>query len=206
MREIKDSAQELIDNYADALAQNGIRLAVSKRYFESTVRERNSSANTGGVILNVIDRALDKKREEKSYHYQRNQYHSLVLTVLPTDSRTVTKGRCKEYAFLLRKLERPHIGVEPQKKCYEEQKILRKVEKRILKIIQKAETHPTVKVCRDTWRDALRYTSAAKYGYKTTILGKDYSFWDILFAGLAGLCTIAFVFTAWLIFQLFQAL
>ena len=67
---------------------------------------------------------------------------------------------------MLRKVERAHIGEEPRRVTYEEEKILSKVEKRILKTLKKADRASAREVCKNNIFDAIRYSMNAKYGYK----------------------------------------
>ena len=124
MQEIIEKVNAVSEKYSEQLADNGIKVTVSKRYFEETVGER--IGNTGNTaIFNEIDRALDRKREKKKgYHHIRNRYHVIVLSVIPIHKGIVHREYCRDYAFYIHKVERAHIGMEPKKYTYEEQKIL----------------------------------------------------------------------------------
>ena len=64
MQEIIEKVNAVLEKYSEQLADNGIKVTVSKRYFEESVGER--IGNTGNTaIFNEIDRALDRKREKK---------------------------------------------------------------------------------------------------------------------------------------------
>lgn len=193
MEEFKDKVQTLVDGYRAQLASRGIQIAVSKRYYETNVEERNTYHPEAGVrLLNRIDRYLDKKAEKK-YHYQRNKYHCIILTVQPSKKGIVRKEDCRDYAFMLQKVERAHIGLEPTRVIYEENWLLGKIEKCIQKILNKAETATTEAVCKNTFPDAIRYASLKKYQYKQKFLGKERFFWESIFFigfGLAAFLTV----------------
>ena len=194
---IKQKAQSIVDKYEQELTANGIKITVSKRYFETAVGQRTASG--GSEIFNTIDRALDRKREEKrGYNYTNNKYHSIVLRVIPCEKGVVSKEFCKEYSLMLRKVERAHIGLEPKKTAYEENEILAKIEKRILKILEKAQKTTPQEVCRDKFFDTFRYITP-NYLYKERILGKDREIWETIFAISGGILTIAvIVIVAWI--------
>ena len=173
---MKDKAIEIIDKYKEQLANKGIKISVSKKYVESTVRQRN-----GGLgllaIFNIFDRANDRKNEIKNgYNFEKNKYHYLVLTISPLEKKRAPYKDCREYAFLLKKVERAHIGLEPKKQSYSEDKLLAKIEKRIVKILKKAETQTVQQIYKNTIFDALRYVSSPKYEYKEKFCPKiDFS-------------------------------
>jgi hypothetical protein len=180
--DIKEQVQALVNRYSPSLAEKGIKILVAKRYFENDVNEFYSgTSSVGGSILNSIKRARNRKIENEKYHYERNKYHVILLTVVPCNNLTFPRSFCREYAFLLKKVERAHIGLEPNRVTYAEEKILAKVEKRILKILKKSEKNSPIKLCMDTVFDAVRYTHSTKYEYKKQILGKDASYWDSAF-------------------------
>ena len=134
MQEIIEKVNAVLEKYSEQLENNGIKVTVSKRYFEETVGER--IGNTGNTaIFNEIDRSLDRKREKKKgYHHIRNRYHVIVLSVIPAKKDTVRREYCRDYAFCIHKVERAHIGMEPKKITYEEKKLLSKIEKCIKEI------------------------------------------------------------------------
>ena len=199
MKELKEKAQALVDKYTPELAENGIKILVSKRYFEEAVQERSGTMGTGG-ILDTIDRARDRKKEiKKGYNYERNKYHSLVISVIPSGKNVLRREDCKDYAFVIRRVWRAHVGQEPNRVAYEEEKVLSKIEKRILKILKKAEKTSAEKVCKDNVFDALRYTHGAKYGYKGRFLGKEKYTWDLIFGVFVGVIALAVIFILWLV-------
>jgi hypothetical protein len=200
MKELKEKAQALIDKYSPALAAKGLKILLSKRYFESNVSERSSGYYASGSILNSIDRARNHKKEkENGYNYVKNRYHYFILTVYPMDKNLIRREDCREYAIAVKKIERPHIGLEPRKFQYHEKKILSIIEKRILKILKKAENQSVQKICQNNMMDAFRYAMHPKYEYKEKFLGKDRFAWEMIF--LAVLCALVFgsLFIAWII-------
>ena len=204
MKEIRNKVLELVDKYQDQLAAKGIEIVLSKKYTEETVGERSSSyAYAGSVIINSIERALDKKREaEKGYHFEPNKWHSLVLTIVPLDKKLVHRTSRREYAFVLKQVVRPHVGEKPVETVYQEEKVLQKIEKTILKILKKADKMTAQQVCKDTFRDAFRYCLLSKYGYKDNFCGKDRFTWDMVFLFLAVAICVGIIAIAWAITNL----
>lgn len=203
MTDIRDRVLELIKKYENQLTQKGIAIALSKKYVEEEVREKSSGAYSRTIILNALERARNKKREiEKGYHFEPNKWHSLVLTIVPLDKKLVHRTNRREYAFVLKQVVRPYIGEEPQQTIYQEEKILRKIEKTILKILKKADKMTAQQVCRDTFRDAFRYSFFSKYGYKDKFCGKDRFTWDMIFMFLAVAICVGIIVIAWAITNL----
>ena len=198
MKELKEKVQSLIDKYTPELSSKGLKILLSKRYFESNVSERSSGCYATSVILDSIDRARDRKKEkENGYNYVTNRYHYFVLTVCPIKKNMIKREECREYAFLLKKVERAHIGLEPRLIVAREEKVLSKIEKRILKILKKAEKRSAQNVCQNTIIDAFRYAMLPKYEYKERFLGKERFSWEMIF--LSALCILVFgsMFIAW---------
>lgn len=179
--EFKTQVQKLVASYAEKLAQHGVELRVSKRYFEVPVTERMMNG-----IAGEIDRIKARKREkENGYHHQRNKYYCLLLSLVPTEG-GVRKDRCKDYAFILRKRDRGYIGDPPVESMADEEKLLAKIERKIRRICRQAERRTAQRVCVDTLWDALRYVCSGKYGYKDLILGKDRMWFELgLFIAVA---------------------
>ena len=200
MQDIKTKALELIDKYKERLESKGIKIVLSKRYTETEVEERaDGYAYAGQAIFNIFDRAIDRKKEKKKgYNFEKNKYHSIVITVLPLDKTLVSTVECREYAFVIKKVERAHLGQEPEKKNYQEAKVLEKIEKRILKIIKKAQKINAKQACEDTFYDALRYSNSKKYGYKSSFCGKSHFYWEMISMFLALTVFAAVIFIAWL--------
>ena len=202
MQEIIEKVNAVLEKYSEQLADNGIKVTVSKRYFEESVGER--IGNTGNTaIFNEIDRALDRKREKKKgYHHIRNRYHVIVLSVIPIHKDIVCREYCRDYAFFIHKIERPHIGTDPKEFTYEEQKILSKIEKRINKLLRKSQKNTPQKVCKDNLFDAIRYT-APRYGYKRRFLNRERADWELIFLISFGVLALVVALMIWLIGKLF---
>ena len=202
MQEIIEKVNAVLEKYSEQLADNGIKVTVSKRYFEESVGER--IGNTGKTaIFNKIDRALERKREKKKgYHHTRNRYHVIVLSVIPVKKDVVRREYCRDYAFYIRKIERPHIGTDPKEFTYEEQKILSKIKKRINKFLRKSQKNTPQKVCKDNLFDAIRYT-APRYGYKRRFLNRERADWELIFLISFGVLALVVALMIWLIGKLF---
>ena len=198
MQDIKTKALELIDKYKERLESKGIKIVLSKRYTETEVEERAAGyAYAGQAIFNIFDRAIDRKKEKKKgYNFEKNKYHSIVITVLPLDKTLVSTVECREYAFVIKKVERAHLGQEPEKKNYQEAKVLEKIEKRILQILKKADKKSPQQVCKNSFWDACRYAHSPKYGYKTKFCGKERFTWDMIFMFLAVTIVVAVIVVA----------
>jgi len=208
MNELKERVQALIDKYSPELSAKGLKILLAKRYFESEVSEEPVSSppgrGMGGIIVGLLSRAYDRKAEAKKYFYERNKYHTFVITVVPCDKTLLPKDVCRDYAFILKKTERAHLGQEPTRTVYKEEKLLSKIEKRILKILKKAEKAPPQEVCRNNIFDAFRYSRTKKYGYKKSFMGKERYEWDIIFIEvifIALLIIIILCMVLWLIFR-----
>ena len=198
MQEFKEKVQSLIDKYSPKLSKNGLKIRFSKRYFETAVHERWGSHGKGQQIFNIIDRAIDDKKEKKKYHYQKNRYHTIVLTLMPEND-TVPLEMCRNYAFVIKKTERAHIGEEPRKIAYKEEKLLLKIEKLLQKVVKRASNNNAEKVCKDTVFDALRYSLLVKYQYKKRILGKSATFFHSLFFAISCVLAISLVMLLWIV-------
>ena len=201
MQEMVEKVNAVLEKYREQLENNGIKVTVSKRYFEESIGER--IGNTGNTaIFNEIDRALDRKKEKKKgYHHIRNRYHVIVVSVIPVQKDIVRREYCRDYAFFIHKIERAHIGMDPKKYTCEEQKILSKMEKRINKILRKSQKSTPQKVCKDTLFDAIRYT-ASRYGYKRRFLNKDRADWELIFLISFGILALIVALMIWLIGKL----
>lgn len=205
MQEINAKALALIDTYKEQLASKGIKIVLSKRYIETEVEERSGGyANAGQAIFNILDRANDRKKEkEKGYNYEKNKYHSIIITLTPLDKTPFSAEEYREYAFLLKKVERAHLGLESQKKSYPEARVLAKIEKRILKILKIADKKSPQRLCKNSFWDAFRYAHSQKYAYKTRFCGKERFTWDMIFMFLAVGIAAAVLVAAWAITKLF---
>ncbi len=198
---IRDRVQSLIDSYAPRLAEHGIRLTVAKHYFETEVEERSSWTGSGShLFMNIFSLLYDRHREKKKgYHYAENRYHCLILSVLPLDENVLPQKECRDYACIYHEVKRAHIGDDPYARTAREDRILAKFDRKIRKILKKAEKSTVEKTCRDTVWDALRYTLSSRYGYKREVLGRCMDTWEILFNILAALLVMATVMVMWLL-------
>ena len=202
MQEIIEKVNAVLEKYSGQLENNGIKVTVSKRYFEESVGEQIGNSGES-IILNEIEKSLYRKREKKKgYHHIRNRYHVIVLSVIPIHKDIVRREYCRDYAFCIHKVERAHIGMEPKKYIYEEQKILPKIEKRINKVLRKSQKNTPQKVCKDTLFDAIRYT-APRYGYKRSFLNKERADWELIFLISFGVLALVVALMIWLIGKLF---
>ena len=198
MQEIIEKVNAVLERYSEQLADNGIKVTVSKRYFEESVGEQIRNPGES-IILNEIDRKREKK---KGYHHIRNRYHVIVLSVIPIHKDIVRREYCRDYAFCIHKVERAHIGMEPKKYIYEEQKILSKIEKRINELLRKSQKNTPQKVCKDNLFDAIRYT-APRYGYKRRFLNRERADWELIFLISFGVLALVVALMIWLIGKLF---
>ena len=197
MKEIINHINELINSYRDELASRGIKVDISRKYLEFDVDEFGTMRS---AILNSIQRSIDRKLEKaKGYNYEKNKYHCVVLSISPVEKNLVPKEDCRDYSFLLRKVERAHIGMEPQRIAYEENKIIAKIERRLKKIIKKATKSGARAACENNISDLFRYAHSRKYEYKKRFCGKERDFWDIFFLIAAVSLFYLIIFTAWLL-------
>lgn len=164
---LMDGIDVLIDTYRDKLAEKGLVCHVAKRFFETDVPVRASAS--GMVFEHLINPWIEKKR---GFRFQRNRYWLIILRVVPADA-CVKSHECKEYAFVLRKVERTELGEKPLTTERAEQHILRGVEKRLQALLRKADRLPIKQICKESIVDGLRYCFCTKYGYKKTVFGKD---------------------------------
>ena len=196
MHDIKTKINDLVCEYEEVLFRNGIKLHIYKKYFEAEVDERFGSHGEGQQLINLVDKALDKKREKK-YNYERNRYHCIILTAVPADG-SLNRNLCRDYAFVLKKVERAHIGDKPIKYSYEEKKVLSKIEKRIQWLIKKSKNKDAKSVCKDNILDLLRYFMQNKYKYKRKILGRNVDSFELLFIVIFGILALLAIIFLWL--------
>ena len=183
MQELRNKIQDLVDKYENKLGANGIKIIVSKKYFEVGVVEHSTHSHE---LFGSIDRYIHKKKERK-YNHQKNRFHCIVLTCVPIDKSINSNKEYREYAFLLSKVWRAYIGHEPKHVIYKENKILSKIEKTIQRIIKKSTDLNADEFCKNSLLDILRYTWSHKYMYKNKYCGKTRFFWNLLF----GICVLA---------------
>ena len=200
MQEIKTKALALIDRYREQLAAKGLEIVLSKKYVETEVEERAGGyAHVGQAIFRIFERASDRKKElKRGYHFEKNRYHSIVIAVRPLEKSLVSDTECREWAFVLKKVERAHLGLEPQKKSYPEESILAKIEKRILRVLKAADERPPQRICKNTFWDAWRYSQSPKYGYKDRFCGKERFTWDMICKSLVAVGVIVALVIVWM--------
>ena len=165
----------LVAEYDEQLSEVGIKCKVSKKYFETNAPAAQTTNGTD--FIDMLHEHLAKKRENKNWNFQRNRYHCIVITFSPIKN-VSKKQEYKEYSFLLNKTERVDIGFKPKEKNYKEGKILKKIEKRILKFIEKSRNKTPELACKSNWVDKFRYVNSIKYTYKQKIGNHNRSFWD----------------------------
>ncbi len=170
-----EKVNELVGNYENQLSELGIKCKVSKKYFETNAPAPYMHNDTH--FLDMLLERLATKRENKYWKYQRNRYNCIVITFLPIINAS-KKQEYKEYSFLLNKTERVDIGFKPKEKNYKEEKILKRIEKRTLKFIEKSKNKTPELACKANLVDKFRYVNSIKYTYKQRIGNHDKSFWD----------------------------
>lgn len=182
MQQLTDKIESLIAEYTDALAEKGIVCSVSKKYFETKVPSVPHRASY--TLLDDIHRHFAQRRENRHFKHQRNRQHCAVLCFYPADMTLLKKSECKEYAFMLYEISRPEEGIAPKERVHKGQKILRKIEKRIRKILISTKKKSLVRVCKCTKADYLRYFFRKEYGYMKTVNGRDRDFFDLVFSAV----------------------
>ena len=163
MQQLMEQIRSVVAKYENELAEKGIACSVSKKYFETDV---SSVAVNHTDILHILYGFFANKRENKNFKHQRNRTHCAVVCFYPTDSALVKRKDCKEYAFVISKISRFEEGVAPKKRDNNQKAILKKIEKRILKVLKSAEKNGIYSVCRQTAFDKVRYKFSSKYAYR----------------------------------------
>lgn len=167
----------LISKYENQLSELGIKCKTSKKYFETNAPSRYIHNDID--FLDMIYEHLATKRENKYWKYQRNRYNCIVITFSPIKNSS-KKLEYKEYSFLLNKTERTEIGMKPKEKIYKEEKILKNIEKHILKFIKNAQSKTPELACKSNLFDKFRYINSIKYSYKKKVGNNSMSFWDTI--------------------------
>ena len=179
------NVEELVNEYNSKLVEYGIKITLHRRSFKEDVEAYNYQSQHS--FLNMLEYIfINKKIEEEKYHHIPNHYKLLVLQIHPLSKTTTNKNDCKKYAFLVYQLSRAHQGDKPIEWQHKEQSIIAKVEKRLKKLLKRAEKSTSPDWCGDTLRDALRYSLSIKYGYLENYCGKSRYFWETLW-----ICVIA---------------
>lgn len=179
MQQLMNEIEALVSQYEDRLLAKGIICTVSKKYFETNTMPRPLLFN--GLFEILFDK-LSKRRENKKYKHQRNRTHCAVLCFSPVDTGLVKKADCKEYSFVLFEVFRAMEGTAPKRRIKKEKRVLKKVEKTILHILNAAEKKSVEKVCKNSNADILRYSFNNGYGYKKSICGIDRDVLDTVFS------------------------
>ena len=173
-QEFIEKVNLLVAKYDSQLSDVGIKCKVSKKYFETNAP---TQLNHGTDFLDMLYTHLSTKRENKHWKFQRNRYNCIVITFLPIKNAS-KKQEYKEYSFLINKTERVDIGFKPKEKIYKEDRVIKKIEKRILKFIEKSKNKTPELACKANWVDKFRYVNSIKYTYKQRIGNHNKSFWD----------------------------
>ena len=82
---------------------------------------------------------------------------------------------------------------------YNEDKILSKIEKRILKISKRSKKASLQRICKNNLSDAFRYSMHQKYEYKDRFLEKERLSWEMIFISVFCVLVFGGLFVAWLI-------
>lgn len=182
---LHENVTKLINQYNGMLVEHDIEITIHRRSFKEEVEAYNYQSQHS--FLNMLEYIfINKKVEEKKYHHIPNHYKLLVLQITPISRTIVDKKDCKKYAFLIYQLSRAHQGDKPIEWQRKEQSIIAKVEKRLKKLLKRAEKSTSPDWCGDTLFDALRYSLSKKYGYLENYCGKSRYFWETLW-----ICVIA---------------
>lgn len=175
-----EKAKELLNQYNPLFLEHGIEIKLDHRSLTEAVEKYNSYG--GPDAFDLLEYSLfDKKAEEKKYHHVPNRYKMLVLKLKPLKKTDFDKKDCKEYAFLVYSLSRAHQGIKPLERQFSESSVIEKIEKRLKKLLKKAEKSALPDWCHNTLWDALRYTHSKKYAYIKNCCGKSRSFWETFY-------------------------
>lgn len=169
-KELSEKVKILSDKYNKELKAKGIRCTLSEREIKSPVFNFFDTDS----IADKFFHNLSEKREKKLYKNKANRYDTLVLTFLPLDKSYKIKEP-KTYAFITKSADRIAKGFAPKEKSFGEEKILKSIEKCIIKFLHKAENKSPEKACKSTFLDNLRYFILLKYSFQKTLFGKDRS-------------------------------
>ncbi len=139
---LKAETEALLERYRESLAACRLTCEISKKYFEMAPEERDTTSDRGLMgLFALAERHLDKKREKKKkYNFIRNRYHCVILRFSPSETGLIAGEPCKEYAFMIMRKDRPHVGEAPTEKIYAPEKVTEKIEKRIKKMLLSAKS------------------------------------------------------------------
>lgn len=162
--ELVDKINLLIEKYDAELKEKGIRCTVSKRDIKIPVL--NFFLNHG--LLDSFFHKLTEKREKKLYHNKPDKSRVVILSFSPADKK---KTDSKDFAFTVKTVSRIGKGFKPTERTYNSEKLLQRVEKRIRKMLKKADGVNSEKLCRRSFSDNLRYLLIENYNYKKKVFG-----------------------------------
>lgn len=174
-----DTVEELINQYNSKFIEYGIEVKIQRRLYKETVEAYNHYVQHSLIDL-LLYILIYKRIEEKNFHHTPNRYKLLVLQVNPIKKTPHGKKDYKKYAFLTYELSRAYQGEKPIEKNCKEQSVVAKVEKRLRKMLKKAEKATSPNWCNNTLWDTLRYSFSKKYGYIENYCGKSRFFWEVL--------------------------
>ena len=79
MQEIKNQAQALVEEYNSRLTELGVKIELSKKYFEATVKKRDTyHPQTGANLFNLLNDALAVLDEKKSANTKENEINIIA--------------------------------------------------------------------------------------------------------------------------------
>ncbi len=187
-----DSITELVNQYNDKLKQYGVEVALHRRNAIDDVQKYNHYAKFS--ILNFLEyKFIGKKAEDKKYLYTKKRYKLLTLHIVPINKSNKYKKDCKSYAFTVHKVWRANLGERPTVWQYNEQKVIKKIENRLNKLLDKAQKSASPDWCKNTLIDTVRYSALVKYKYIKEFCGKSRSFWETLWLCV---CVVPFLLFA----------
>lgn len=164
--ELVEKINLLLEKYEDELKAKGIKCTVSKKDIRMPVS--NFFLNHG--LLDSFFHKLTEKREEKYYHNKPDKIRAVILSFSP-DIKNSTDS--KDYALIVKTVTRLGKGFAPTTRIYSYERLLKKAEKYIQKILKKSEKENAEKVCRSNFADNLRYLLCEWYSYKKKVFGKS---------------------------------
>ena len=174
-----EKVKERLNHYNSVLCEHGVEVTLHRRSFTENVKCFNHYGPHS--FFDLLEYILIKKKiEEKKYHHIPNRYAMFVLQVQPIKKRTANKKDYKKYAFLVYQFSRAKQGDEPIEWQYKEQSVITKVEKRLKKLLKRAEETASSDWCDNSLWDALRYSVSKKYEYIANYCGKSRHFWEVL--------------------------
>ena len=170
---------------------SAIKVTIHRRSFIEDVELYNHYGRCG--ILNLLEYKLFKKKnEKKKYHYAPNRYKLLVIQLKPTKPILSNKNGFKTYVFLVNKIFRAYLGDRPIERQYNEKAVIKKIEKRLIRILKCAEKYKASDLCSNSLWDSWRYSNVAKYKFIENYCGKSRFFWEMLWFSVFSLPFLLF--------------